>query len=77
MNIERTQRGFAIAKFTDRYGNSCSIQESSIATEACIWLGVDRDANDVECPTRMHLTQEMALDLLPLLKQFIEKGGII
>lgn len=44
MKTRRTERGFNIANFTDRYGVSCSIQESSLATEACIWLGCD-DAN--------------------------------
>lgn len=37
----RTGRGFAIRHFTDRYGSQCSIQESSIATEYAIWLGID------------------------------------
>ena len=38
--VKRTERGFALAEFTDRYGNECSIQDSSLATEACIWLGI-------------------------------------
>ena len=41
LTIEKTQRGFALAKFVDRYDIKCSIQDSSIATEACLWLGVD------------------------------------
>lgn len=41
MEIEQTQRGFDITKFTDRYGAQCSLQKSSIATEDCIWLGID------------------------------------
>jgi predicted RNase H-like HicB family nuclease len=36
-----TQRGFALGKFTDRYGHACSIQKSSLATEDAIWLGID------------------------------------
>jgi hypothetical protein len=39
--IEFTQRGWPLGKFTDRYGAGCSIQDSSLATEDCIWLGVD------------------------------------
>lgn len=35
-----TGRGFQIVEFKDRYGLDCSIQQSSIATEACLWLGV-------------------------------------
>lgn len=41
MNITKTQRGFAIAKFTDIYDVECSIQKSSLATDDAIWIGVD------------------------------------
>lgn len=37
----RTPRGFDIGEFVDFYGKKCSIQKSSIATEDCIWLGID------------------------------------
>ena len=65
--INVTQRGFRYIRFDDRYGSKCSLQESSLATEHCIWLGV----NGV---SRMHLTQDMALDLLPLLHYFVDTG---
>lgn len=76
MKIERTSRGFTRASFTDRYNNECSIQKSSIATEDCIWLGVDRDAEGKECPTRMHLTKTMVKRLLPHLQHFAESGEL-
>lgn len=38
---EKTERGFSYTEFSDRYGTKCSVSESSLATEACIWLGVD------------------------------------
>lgn len=41
MEIIQTQRGFSKGKFKDQYGLVCSIQESSLATEDCIWLGID------------------------------------
>jgi len=47
-NAELSDRGFKGGKFTDRYGEQCSISESSIcAVEGdgegwCIWLGVDK-----------------------------------
>jgi hypothetical protein len=43
MQIEssKTPRGFTIIKFSDRYGIKCSVQESSLATEAAIWFGVE------------------------------------
>ena len=39
--MKHTSRGFAIHEFTDRNGNKCSVQKSSIATEDCIWMGCD------------------------------------
>lgn len=41
MEVKQTQRGFDLSEFIDRYGAKCSLQKSSIATEDCIWLGVD------------------------------------
>lgn len=41
MKIETTQRGFEIVRFTDRYDEKCSIQKSSLASEAAIWFGID------------------------------------
>lgn len=42
MKKEKTERGFALANFTDRDGVECSLQKSSIATEDCIWLGASK-----------------------------------
>lgn len=39
--MEKTNRGFSIDKFMDLYGEECSIQKSSLATEDAIWIGVD------------------------------------
>jgi hypothetical protein len=41
IEITETQRGFAVAEFTDEYGHKCSIQKSSLVEPQCIWLGVD------------------------------------
>jgi hypothetical protein len=62
-----TARGFALYEFTDRYGKPCSLQRSSIATESCIWLGVDDERG-----ARMHLTPEMVKALLPILQHFAD-----
>lgn len=40
MQMNKTNRGFDIAKFTDLYNNECSLQKSSLATEDAIWLGI-------------------------------------
>jgi hypothetical protein len=66
LRAEKTERGFVIYNFTDRYGFPCSLQRSSIATEDCIWLGVNAD--------RMHLTPEMVAALLPALTLFAAEG---
>lgn len=75
MKILPTARGFKYGRFTDKYGSECSIQDSSIASEPCIWLGVDKSFEGNEC-TRMHLTQDHVKELLPLLKAFLKNGSI-
>jgi hypothetical protein len=72
-------RGFLKGAFKDRYGASCSIQKSSLATEDCIWLGADEisEAPGVEpFNTRMHLTRDMAAELIPLLQHFVDTGEL-
>lgn len=39
IEIGETQRGFSKLEFTDRNGVRCSLQQSSLASEDCIWLG--------------------------------------
>lgn len=39
MEVNQTDRGFNIIRFTDRYGVECSMQKSSLASEDAIWLG--------------------------------------
>ena len=68
LTFKKTGRGFAIATFTDTYGKKCSLQESSLATKPCVWLGVGNN--------RMHLTQEMAAELLGSLAEFVATGTL-
>ena len=70
IEIRKTERGFKIGEFVDRYGARCSIEKSSIATESCIWLGREVRFG------RMHLTPELAAELWPLLKNFSETGEL-
>lgn len=42
INISHTSRGFAVGWFVDRHDAVCSIQESSLASESAIWLGIDK-----------------------------------
>lgn len=66
--LSKTNRGFDISEFKDLYGFDCSLQKSSLASQDCIWLGVNEN--------RMHLTQEMVRDLLPYLHKFVETGEL-
>jgi hypothetical protein len=70
--LTRTERGFALLQFTDRSGESCSLQKSSAAEEDCIWLGRD----GTQEPTRMHLNQEQVGALLPHLHRFARTGEL-
>lgn len=39
--LKWTDRGFRLYEFKDRNGCECSIQKSSVATEDCVWIGLD------------------------------------
>lgn len=72
-------RGFLRGEFLDRYGEKCSIQKSSLATEDCIWLGCNHETVDPQgrpCGARMHLTKAMAVDIVMHLQRFIETGEL-
>lgn len=51
IELKQTNRGFDYGKFTDRYGEKCSIQKSSLATEDAIWLGIDNPDVKVFIPS--------------------------
>lgn len=74
--LGKTDRGFSYGMWTDRYGSVCSIQDSSLATEECIWLGVHTPFPGATGICRMHLTRAMAEALLPILHRFVETGSI-
>lgn len=75
----KTSRGFELGSFKDRYQQECSIQDSSLATEPAIWLGVDKMLSRdglTEVHARMHLTVPQAKELVAVPERFIEKGTI-
>lgn len=92
VKLDATQRGFARGEFKDRNGEKCSIQKSSIATEDCIWLGINDCKPQVCVPgegwkpvpfphdtlftTRMHLNKKQVAALIPLLQRFVETGDV-
>lgn len=91
MEILNTERGFAFADFEDANGSKCSIQKSSAAMHDAIWLGIevpyinvmiDGAWKDIHLPdeavigSRMHLTQKMVKELLPMLQRFVDTGEL-
>lgn len=51
VNWETTPRGFRVLDIEDQHGESFTVQESSLATERCLWVGLS--AGD-----RGHLTED-------------------
>ncbi len=79
INWKDTERGFRRGVFNDLYAKSCSIQESSLATEEAIWVGCDHETVDqggLPCGARMHLTREMAGELAQILMRFAYTGEL-
>lgn len=74
---EETERGFSLYNFIDDYGRECSIQKSSSAEDDKIWLGCDSGLHHHgQCMARMHLTKEIAKNIVIILNSFIETGEI-
>lgn len=57
-----TPRGFTRVDFKDRYGEECSLQASSLATEAAIWLGVDTPKLRVMAPQGAGFSASLEFD---------------
>lgn len=70
----KTKKGFDIIEFSDTYGQQCSMQISSIATDDRIWFGVDV-ALSLENP-RMHLNRSQAKEIAKELNYFAEHGSL-
>jgi hypothetical protein len=55
--VDVTPRGFGIwSEFTDRYGQKVTVVESSLATEACVWVAPADGQN-------IHLNEPQATEL--------------
>jgi len=77
IDLKPSPKGLIVGAFTDRNGRECVIQESSVPSESCLWLGVDLGLNGEPIPGgRMHLTRELVLDLLPILRHFARTGSL-
>lgn len=72
-----TKRGALVGRFLDRFGATCSAQESSYQDEECIWLGVEVDAmGEPVASGRMHLTRDLARQLAEVLIHFAAEGTL-
>lgn len=71
----QTSRGFDLIEFTDMYGESCSLQASSLARPA-VWLGCNNNAKphhvtgDAMSP-RMHLDRKQVQALVVHLQTWL------
>ena len=55
MKITKSSRGFARIRFTDRYGEKCSLSKTSLAFEDTIWFGIeDADPQILASNTLIH-----------------------
>jgi hypothetical protein len=52
MDYSKTNRGFGLITFTDTNGVKASVQESSSAEEANLWLGVASAKTDAQIMTK-------------------------
>lgn len=87
MKFSRGPRGHGAFEFTDNHGNLCTLQESSRGNARCIWLGIEEPIiidnstaeviplqHNTSILSRMELTREMAVSLIPMLQYFVATG---
>lgn len=71
-NGQYTNRGFRIyAELTDKYGSKIRVQESSLATDTCVWIFANNDKLDEPAP---HLTVEQARQIADALYLFVAEN---
>lgn len=92
MKLDKTSRGFPVLTFRDRYDAECSMQVSSLATESCVWLGMDNptimrgvmplpkeeaEAGQLRALGRMHVDRRLATDLVAVLAHWLAHDEIV
>lgn len=75
METKYTNRGFALIEFEDIHEQQCSIQKSSIATDDCVWIGVDLQRDKKE-GARMHINKKQAKSIIKILQKFVDTGDL-
>lgn len=92
MKKEKTQRGFTFLSFEDTKAEEITIQESSSATESCIWIGAKSlklqkfspekgwyeisAGENVIGNEKMHINQDQAFELAKVLLDFYHNGHL-
>lgn len=74
----KTDRGFVIYdEFKDRYGSEITVQESSIAFEACVWIFCKNPRyKDNEGQGSPHLSPTDAKRLIVALQKFVDDAAL-
>lgn len=75
-----TDRGFLRADFKDANGKDASIQESSVATESMLWLGLNTEpgsTNPGRGSGRMHLNEQLIRELAALMICYADHGTLL
>lgn len=75
----KTNRGFRLIQFVDQYGKACSLQKSSLATDDCIWFGMDEIPPvhmGQQLSPRMHLDRKAVKKLISILQHFADTGEL-
>ena len=77
----RTCRGFAAYSCVDTYGQTCSVQQSSLANRNALWVGADdepvRDkVTGTTYNNRMHLSPAQARELAYLIGYWGQRGEL-
>lgn len=68
-SFEFTERGFRIyLRTNDLYGTAIRVQESSLATEECVWIFTGTN----EHHSSLHLNYEQAETLISALSEWME-----
>lgn len=72
--VQKTDRGFQIIRFLDRYNRECSLQQSSVADAeymdrpgwSAVWIGRGEE--------RAHLSREQVKWIVEYLQKWLETG---
>lgn len=80
MRVKKTSRGFQLIEFKDLYGEACSIQQSSLADKAALWLGAEHETihkvTGEKCGARMHIDRKLAKQLIAILHKWVQTGRL-